>query len=293
MKNSKGFIQIPLLITIIVGVLFLGGGGYFGVKQYQNYQKEQTEKEKVSQETQQQKDLEVEKLKQEVEALKNKKPEVIKQTIVKELPAPKTENNLPSIIKEWNPRVVYIECEWAYSSGEVYAQASGSATLINYRDTGVVAVTNKHVLMDEGKYTPKNCTVVLPDVKSYVVKINRSVYVGDLEDWGFLRLPSDVVLDNVAKQNIKLCSSVNIGDSLLILGYPSIGSQTGITVTEGIISGYDGNYYITSAKIEHGNSGGAAILVKDSCYLGVPSASVVGDVESLGRILKASFLFGQ
>jgi len=35
---KKGFIQIPILIAIIVGVLAVGGGSYFGVKQYQNYQ---------------------------------------------------------------------------------------------------------------------------------------------------------------------------------------------------------------------------------------------------------------
>lgn len=40
MKTKKGFIQIPLLIAIIAGVLVLGGGGYFGVKQYQSIQKE-------------------------------------------------------------------------------------------------------------------------------------------------------------------------------------------------------------------------------------------------------------
>src|SRR3989338_6838358 len=51
MKNQKGFIQIPLLIAIIAGVLVLGGGGYFGVKQYQNYQAEKVEERRLAQET--------------------------------------------------------------------------------------------------------------------------------------------------------------------------------------------------------------------------------------------------
>ena len=38
MKNNKGFIQIPILIAIIAGLLAISGAGYFGVKQYQNYQ---------------------------------------------------------------------------------------------------------------------------------------------------------------------------------------------------------------------------------------------------------------
>jgi len=76
-----------------------------------------------------------------------------------------------------------------------------------------------------------------------------------------------------------------IGDEIIILGYPTIGSQDDITVTRGIISGYDGDYYITDAKIEHGNSGGVAILLKDNCYLGIPSYTISGEAESLARIL--------
>ena len=77
----------------------------------------------------------------------------------------------------------------------------------------------------------------------------------------------------------------SVGDSVVILGYPSIGSRTSVTATEGIIAGYDGNYFITSAKVEQGNSGGAAILVKDNCLLGIPTFAQVGKVESLARIL--------
>jgi len=83
---------------------------------------------------------------------------------------------------------------------------------------------------------------------------------------------------------------VNIGDKLIVLGYPSIGTQGGITVTEGIISGIESNYYVTSAKIDKGNSGGAAVLLKNNCYLGIPSWAKSGSIESLGRILKASFV---
>ena len=38
MKTQKGFIQTPILVTIIVSVLILGVGGYFGVKKYESYQ---------------------------------------------------------------------------------------------------------------------------------------------------------------------------------------------------------------------------------------------------------------
>lgn len=45
-KTQEGFIQIPLLIAIIMGVLVIGGAGYIGVRQYQNYQAEKIVQEK-------------------------------------------------------------------------------------------------------------------------------------------------------------------------------------------------------------------------------------------------------
>ena len=49
MKPQKGFIQIPILIAIIVGVVVIGGGGYFGYTQFKSYQIRQAEKEKQAQ----------------------------------------------------------------------------------------------------------------------------------------------------------------------------------------------------------------------------------------------------
>ena len=111
-SSSKGFIQIPILIAIIIGVIAIGGGGYFGIKQYQNYQAEKINKEqelkkaqdllvvqqktaeeeknnveKQKQEEQDKQKSEMEKLKNEVEALKKSqtkteqtKPPVVLET---------------------------------------------------------------------------------------------------------------------------------------------------------------------------------------------------------------------
>ncbi|MDP3957817.1 MAG: hypothetical protein Q8Q10_04965 [bacterium] len=63
-SKQAGFIQIPILIAILVGLLVVGGGGYVGVKQYQN---SQAKKEQDAQEQKlalEQAQTEIEKLKQ-------------------------------------------------------------------------------------------------------------------------------------------------------------------------------------------------------------------------------------
>ena len=77
MKNKKGFIQIPLLIAIIAGFLFVGSAGYVGVREYQN---NKIESPQLS---------EIDKLKQEVADLKIKDEE--RGKIIKELGTQKSE----------------------------------------------------------------------------------------------------------------------------------------------------------------------------------------------------------
>lgn len=102
----------------------------------------------------------------------------------------------------------------------------------------------------------------------------------------YINNPDDYLINMKIEGRHECTSTPEVGDSIVILGYPSIGSQTDITATQGIISGYDGEYYITSAGIDHGNSGGAAIDEKNNCYLGIPTWAKAGSFESLGRILK-------
>jgi hypothetical protein len=290
MKENKK--PIHPLTWIIVAAIFITGA--LGFQFYQNFQKQKLRQNKKNAEQQAQvaaqkeaadksRDQQIKDLEDQVSALKNKPAETIP---VPEVAPDKTSD----IIKEWSPLVAYVECEWADIYGAVRARAWGSGTLINYKE-GMSIATNKHVLFDQDKYAPMDCTIKFPGVKSYYMPWVPDTYIMFLEhDFGVAKMIQDPVLNSIAKQEIKLCPNVNVGDELLILGYPAIGSPTGITVTEGIVSGYDGDYYVTSAKIDHGNSGGAAILVKDDCYLGIPSAAKVGTIESLGRILKADFV---
>ena len=80
-------------------------------------------------------------------------------------------------------------------------------------------------------------------------------------------------------------ADIKLGSKLVVVGYPVTGGSS-VTLTEGIVSGFNGEYIKTSAKIEQGNSGGGAFLIPSGCWVGIPTASVVGELESLGRILR-------
>ncbi|MFN7960445.1 MAG: serine protease [Thermoanaerobaculia bacterium] len=92
--------------------------------------------------------------------------------------------------------------------------------------------------------------------------------------------------------------SQRIGDAITILGFPSVGglgSRASITLTRGVVSGFDttahGVVFKTDAEIASGNSGGAAL---DASFrlIGVPTGSVE-DKEGyshLGYILPISLI---
>lgn len=296
--NQKLYVSITAVLTIgVLLVMVYAGVQYWNTKKDKalEFQKEQQAKLEIQKEQESLKnelkeksrDEEIADLKQQLLDLKNKPSDTktINNTVTVE-----AKDATVDIVKKWSPRVAHMECSWFNTSGALYAKASGSATIVNFTNLGVRAITSKHILV-YNNYAPQDCQIELIDGTSYSVLINKNnVSIGENEDWAYVTLPKDAILESITKQNVKLCQSVEVGDKLLVLGYPKIGSKTGLTVTEGILSGTDGDYYITSAKIDKGNSGGAAILVKDDCYLGIPSASVVGTIESLGRILKASFV---
>jgi len=204
------------------------------------------------------------------------------------------EKNIADIIAEWQDRVARVECIF----GMEIAQGSATIAKLNYKDgtLALTAITNKHVL-DDNNNMPRACVIGVYGGGSRTVEDPNAFQWGTLEDYGYINLDKASKFDETKwaskySKDFKTCSSseINLGDSLLVLGYPTIGTKNGLTVTKGIISGIEQDYYVTDAKIDHGNSGGTAILLKDDCYLGIPSSSVTGEIESMGRILKASFV---
>lgn len=192
-----------------------------------------------------------------------------------------------SIVKEWSPQVAFIYCEWIENGRNVAATGSGFLTV---DPSGIVYIlTNKHVLFDDDTYAPTHCNALLLNGTSETVQYDpNTIVMKENYDMGQMRV-SNALGKNIQVSNF--CpKDVEIGDPIVILGYPGIGSNKGITATQGIISGIEKDFYITDAKIDHGNSGGIAVSVKDDCIVGMPSSAISGSVESLGRILKSSVI---
>ncbi len=299
------------LLPIIVAVLIVGlGAGYLlsnrdkpaSVNTAQNNSMPTSTSEQVSTSDQtNQADQKIQKLQNEVEQLKQWQQRPV---------APQGDENYSTIAAEWQNRVAEVICSWNYDNGQEYLRKGGSSLLVKLSNLGIVAITNKHVVTDDTTgYSANQCMIGVYGVGARITDFNANLDAAttpfgiatDGRDFAYIYLDSkhsgtqtdNNGFDTIIAPNLKTCSSeANIGDKVIVLGYPAIGTVNGITVTDGIISGIEGDYYVTSAKIDHGNSGGAAILLKDDCYLGIPTwvEHQEGGFESLGRILKSSFV---
>ena len=204
-------------------------------------------------------------------------------------------NILIGVVNQWEPYVVSLECRfYSASTGSLLFQSSGSGLLTEWGDASATVLTNKHIVtaisLDRSDLA-NECTITFPQKDISIISKKVKVLVEDY-DWGLVTIdfPNDYI-KSLLQNSPSLCSKTpTLGDSVAILGYPSIGDQKNVTVTEGIIAGFDSDYFITSAKVEKGNSGGAAVSLENNCYLGTPTFSRTGEIESLARILDVRVL---
>lgn len=203
-------------------------------------------------------------------------------------------NTLTSVIEEWHPYIAYIVCNFNYANGTPYSM-QGSGTVSKTNDS-IVIVTNKHVVTDINSYGANSCSAYFPldPNRTPLTWTANDYYIYPNLDFAYLPINNPTsYITNLANSVTNRCSTQPpLGEEIVILGYPTNGSKTDITATQGIISGYDGDYYVTSAKVNRGNSGGAAIDIKNDCYLGIPTY-YERDVESLPRILKWQAWYNQ
>lgn len=100
------------------------------------------------------------------------------------------------------------------------------------------------------------------------------------------------VLVELVKSCRKAGQEINIGDPVYVLGYPGTGG-TSLTLTEGVVSGYGGQFnelLKVSAVTNHGNSGGIVIGAMDACYYGIPTLASFEQGGNLGFVLTGDFV---
>lgn len=191
--------------------------------------------------------------------------------------------DVSGLIDRWSPYVYDITCTFENGDGDD-TTGSGSATLM-WKNGNISFLTNAHVVEESG-WVLEKCTLEQSVDDSVTITIDADdIFVDENSDVAYGAIAG--VYPAMNASNVCL-SNPRIGERVITLGYPAIGAKESVTVTEGIISGFDDDYYATSAKIEKGNSGGAAVSVERDCFLGLPTLVVAGRIESLARILPAS-----
>jgi S1-C subfamily serine protease len=170
------------------------------------------------------------------------------------------------------------------SGGDFAPIWSGSGSIISA--DGLI-LTNAHVVDDRyGEYTDLGVAVLEntddPPRLMYLAQIAAVDYSLDL---AVIRIVSDLAGNPVSPTlpfvQLGNSDTVEIGDSLQILGYPGIGGET-ITFTEGAVSGFtsdrsvEGRAWIkTDATIAGGNSGGLGANAVGE-LIGVPTRASSG-----------------
>jgi S1-C subfamily serine protease len=177
------------------------------------------------------------------------------------------------------------------SDGQKIEAWFGSGTIIS--DDGLI-LTNDHVVSDP-YITDFELVVAVtdqqdqPPVPMFYADVLQADYYLDL---AVIKIRSDlegnpVNLSEFNFQPVPFGSSddLQLGDPLIIIGYPGIGGQT-ITLTRGEVSGFTaedpyGNraFIKTSATIAGGNSGGLAATPQGE-IVGVPTQLGSGDIEA-------------
>lgn len=310
-KNKPWVTTTSILITAVASLLIIGGIGYFGFVQYQNSQREKIENEQDTKELLLKQQQALEEAQKEIDALKTeserskKRQETLEQKASSNNQSDKLQVSSVFIAE----RTAMLHClqvgdtegeVGAFYNVPVYEPAiEGSSVIISAKGE---ILTNAHVVGDAPLclvQTAKapNYSVPSPSYFARVLAVNKNL------DIAKLLIISDFA-GNPVGQNFKYFDFIketpSPGQKIYVAGF-STASNKRLAITEGIISGYDdtsgyiqGTFLITSAKIDSGNSGGAA-LTGEGRLVGLPTF-LRGNYEILGYVLdlnraKAYFSF--
>ncbi|MFA4998601.1 MAG: RDD family protein [Candidatus Paceibacterota bacterium] len=176
----------------------------------------------------------------------------------------------------------------------------GSGTIFS---TDGFVLTNNHVISGA-----ISCKITIPDSKGAISKvyIAEPLIIPDLSEkydiagltitgsytdskgktWGDYPTVFPAFTDPTDCIN----NDNQLGDSLIIYGYPITSGGVNLTVTKGNISSFsDDGSILTDAQIDSGNSGGLAVN-QYGCFVGIPSAVLFGDYQNLGVIISTDII---
>lgn len=199
---------------------------------------------------------------------------------------PKENYKLEDVVKAWRPYTVRVTCITLDSNGNKKSYSDGSGFLAYDPAKGPSVITNRHVFkIKDGTYTDY-CNVYFPENKEVVKVEKKDRYVSSKGyDRGTLVItqPSEYI-SNLAKNPIAIskdCKSTkpDSTDDIVILGYPIGKPKDDISYAQGKIVGYQDRYFVSTATIVSGYSGGVAVSLKDNCYLGIPTYSQKDDLS--------------
>lgn len=200
--------------------------------------------------------------------------------------SPKENYKLEDVVKEWRPHVVRVTCITLDSTGNKKSYSDGSGFLAYDPARGPTVITNKHVFYVKDGISSDYCDIYFPESKEVVKVEKKDRYVSSKgHDRGNLVItqPSEYV-SNLAKNPIAIsrdCKNAkpDSTDDIVIMGYPIGRPKYDISYSQGKIVGYQEKYFVSTATIVSGYSGGVAVSLKDNCYLGIPTYAKGDDLS--------------
>ncbi len=209
--------------------------------------------------------------------------------------------------------IVKVHClnrwrNWTTGSGIIYgldSKEEQTIILTNYHITEDADLDLKHPCFIAYSLDPIKGFTDFYFVNSVYFPSTMSLSMMKLIDFDFLRIEAKFRLSayegfeiipnaslKIGEYKPVICkdNEIKVGEEIVILGYPSVGGEY-LTATDGIISGHEGTYYLTtSAKIEQGSSGGGAFLKSTGCLVGIPTFVRSGRIEALARLINMPYL---
>jgi len=171
---------------------------------------------------------------------------------------------------------------------ETRCDTFGSGTIV---DPQGLIVTNAHVLK-EGELYCIACARRLGDSQPNWCYDARVIKRDEERDLALLLIESRPLgrpIDYLSLPAVPMGDAYwpHIGDTIYVLGYPSVGGAS-LTVTRGMIAGFEGGTLIkTDAEFSSGSSGGPAIT-ENGLLIGIAVKVRVEDAGKLGYLVSAN-----